>query len=678
MRKPLVSLIVCVVVSIVLLVWAMPRESKFGYTYELGRPWHYAPLIAHYDFPIYKSDEQLQADRDSALATFQPSFTVTDSMAMVQGRHMLSDWQAGRYKGVTYREVAHVARLMEEIYAEGGIVPNEQMELLLDQKVTNVRLVSGTRARIYPVSELLTPLKAYEKIMQADTIHFHRQDLARLALGNYLQPNLAYDSVQSRKARTNLISSISPTLGMVQSGQKVIDLGEIVTYDNINLLDSFRRESEKRKDASSNYRYLVAGQAGTVVCIIFLMVIYLALYRRDVMQSPHHVAMLFTLTTIFPLLTSIMVSHNMLSVYLLPYAMGPILIRVFIDSRTATMQLIAMLLLSSLALHQPYMYLMTEAVAGLVAIYSLRELHARSQIFRAALLITAVFCLFGIFFDFTQGATIATLDTHLYLYKLASGVLLLFTYPLMYLVERMFAFTSDVTLIELTNINHPLLRRMSKVAQGTFVHSMQVANLAAEVANKIGASAQLVRTGALYHDIGKMASPAFFTENQAGQNPHDQLVEEQSAAIIMSHVTEGIKLAEKHNLPEEVRDFIVTHHGTSRVGYFYMQAVNRRGQERVNAADFTYPGRQPQTREQGILMMADAVEAASRSLKEYTEESIHGLVDRIIDGQLQQGNFSECALSFRDITTAKQVLAESLTTIYHTRIAYPENNRPIK
>lgn len=672
MRKQLITIAVSVIGSIVLLVWALPRESKFGYSYELNRPWHYAQLIASYDFPIYKSEAQLQADRDSALTDFQPFFQQTDSMASLQGRHILSDWQSGHFDNVSYRLVAHVGRLLEDVYAR-GIIRSEDMTMLQNRRTTRLRCISGNKASSMEVSQVFTPLTAYEYICRADTVHYARQDFSRMNLNEYLQPNLQYDSLRTKKALNEIIEAVSPTIGMVQSGQKVIDQGEIVTEDQLLLLDSFKRESELRKDDASNYRYLIVGQIGAVCCIILLIVAYLGLYRKDVLQSPHHVAMIFTLTTVFPLLTSLMVNHNLLSVYLLPYATAPILIRLFVDSRTAVMQLIATVLLSSMSLHQPYTFVMTEMVVGLVAIYSLRELSSRSQIFKTALIVTLVECLFGLCFDFTQGATFHTIDLGSFTYKVASGVLLLFAYPLTYLVERMFSFTSDVTLIELTNINHPLLRRMSKVAQGTFVHSMQVANLAAEVAHKLGASTQMVRTGALYHDIGKMTSPAFFTENQAGQNPHDQLVEEQSAGIIISHVSEGLKLADKYNLPEEVRNFILTHHGTSRVGFFYQQAVNRRGQDRVNPADFTYPGRNPFTREQAILMMADSVEAASRSLKEYTEESIQTLVDRIIDGQLQAGYFQECPISFRDIAQARQIFCDNLKTIYHTRIAYPES-----
>lgn len=670
MRRPTPTLIVAIVCCFTLCVLVLPRQNKFGYAYEQGRPWLYNTLIADYDFPIYKSDHQLQADRDSALADFQPFFQLTDSMAQRQGRHLLSDWQDGRFHGVSYNHVAHVGRLLEKVYAV-GIVSNQAKEQMRLHRTKNVRVVQGTLAASRKADSLLTPLAAYALIMQADTVHFPRQELSRLNLNHYLVPNLSYDSLRTRGAQEGALAQVSQTLGMVQSGERIIERGEIVSPAAYNILRSFERECELRQDDTGRTRYVLAGQIGVTLGIILLMVVYLRLYRRDVLASPHHVALIFALLTLFPVLTALMVAHNWFSVYLLPYAMAPIFIRVFIDSRTAVMHLLATVLLASLSLHQPYTFILTQLTAGLVAVYSLRELTARAQILRSAVIVTATSCVLGIFFEFTQGNDFHTLDTQVIYYKLVSGVLLLLAYPLMLLIERLFKFTSDVTLIELSNINHPLLSRMSKVAPGSFQHSMQVANLAVEVAHKIEAESLLVRTGALYHDIGKTVSPAFFTENQAGHNPHDQFTEEQSAAIIISHVTEGMRLADKYDLPDEIRQFILTHHGTSRVGYFYQQAVNRRGADHVNPADFTYPGRLPFRREHAILTMADSVEAASRSLKEYTDESIQQLVDKIIDGQLAAGYFKECPISFRDISLAKQVFVESLRTVYHTRIAYP-------
>ncbi len=373
-----------------------------------------------------------------------------------------------------------------------------------------------------------------------------------------------------------------------------------------------------------------------------------------------------------------MVSHHFFSVYLVPYAIVPMFIRIFMDSRTSFIALAVSSLLSALALHSPFEFILQQVVTGITVIYSLRELTERSQLLRVVIAAVIAGLVTSCTYDLSQGLNGDAFDRSRTIYIIIGGILLLFAYPLMYLVERLFGFTSSVTLVELNNINSPILRKMSKVAQGTFNHSMQVANLAAEVADKIGAKPQLVRTGALYHDIGKINNPTFFTENQTGVNPHYNLSEKESAQIIIGHVTDGLRMAEKCHLPKVIKDFIRTHHGAGLVKYFYIQYCNKHPDEDVDKALFSYPGPNPQTKEQAILMMCDAVEAASRSLKEYTEESISALVNRIIDNQLSEGFFRECPITFRDIEDARRTLIDTLKTIYHTRISYPELNKSPK
>lgn len=345
------------------------------------------------------------------------------------------------------------------------------------------------------------------------------------------------------------------------------------------------------------------------------------------------------------------------------------------DSRTAFVMHTVIILLCAVSLKYPYEFVATQLVAGMVAIYSLRELSQRSQLLRTALIVTVTSLVFYFSLDLMHEKEIDNLEYNIYIYLIINGVLLLFAYPLMFLIEKLFGFTSNVTLVELSNINNDLMRRMSEVAPGTFQHSMQVANLATEVANKIDAKAQLVRTGAMYHDIGKICNPAYFTENQSGVNPHDQLSLIESARIIISHIPDGLKMADKYNLPEVIKGFIATHHGRGKTKYFYISYKNKYPDEEVDENLFTYPGPNPQTKEQAILMMADAVEASSRSLKDYTEESISNLVEMIIDAQIADGAFKNCPITFQDITTAKEVFKEKLKTIYHTRISYPELNK---
>ena len=385
--------------------------------------------------------------------------------------------------------------------------------------------------------------------------------------------------------------------------------------------------------------------------------------------------MLYALIIIFTLLTSLFMRNTFIHVYILPYAMVPIFIRVFMDSRTAFMTHVTMVLTCAVMLQHPFEFIVTETVAGLAAINSLRELSQRSQLFKTAIFVAIACMLVNVAFDWMNADALTQIDYSYYNYLIANGILLLFAYPLLYLIEKTFGFTSDITLIELSNTNNEVLRRMSEVAPGTFNHSIQVANLAGEIANKIGAKAQLVRTGALYHDIGKLANPIYYTENQSGINPHETLTDIESAQIIISHVTEGMKMADKYNLPKVISDFIATHHGQGKAKYFYVNYKNEHPDEPVDDLLFTYPGPNPFTREQACLMMADTVEAASRSLPDYTEQSIRELVERLIDGQVAEGYFRECPITFRDIQYAKTVLIEKLKTVYHTRISYPSEKK---
>ena len=669
--KDIITIFSTLIASVAIVVYFLPHQNKFGYEYELGKPWHYAPLIAPYDFPVYKTEEAMATERDSVVRHFEPFYEYDAGVALQHIEALRKEFTTGKLRIYSRHYFDHLANKLAEVYAAGIVSPEEYDEL--SQKGSgDIRIISGNAAISKAVNELLTTRAAYEYIMNTDTASYSREVLLRCNINDYLTPNLRCDTAKSNQKLRDLIASVSMASGMVQSGQRIIDRGEIIKESQLNILNSFERENQQRTDISKELWQLVLGQTFFVGTIFVLFVIYLRLFRRDILTSAHSIFLLFSLMVIFPVIVSLMVTHNFGNVYIVPMAMLPIFVRIFMDSRTAFVALVASPLLASLPLHTSHQYVLVQIVAGLTAIYTLKDLTERAQLVRTALWVTAVTLLFGLSYDLSQGTDITALNPSWYIYICINGAVLLFAYPLMYLIERFFGFTSSVSLVELTNINHPILRKMSKVAQGTFNHSMQVANLAAEVADKIGAKPQLVRTGALYHDIGKMMNPAFFTENQSGVNPHNGLPEERSAEIIIDHVKAGVKLAEKYGLPKIIRDFIVTHHGRSKVKYFYIQYKNNHPGEAVNEELFTYPGVNPFTREQAILMMCDAVEASSRSLKEFTEESIRDLVYRIIDAQMNEGLFRDCPITFRDISEAKEVLVESLKTIHHTRIAYPE------
>lgn len=674
-RKSLLTIICSMVVCVGALVYFLPRESKFGYVYEQGKPWRYQQLIASYDFPIYKSNAEVTAERDSIRHNFRPYYIVDSVAAARQIAALQRDFYEGRIRGIKASYLPRLVELLKGVFRQGVIDINELTTLQSGGK-SEIRLIHGLQSEAVDPQAFYTPASAYSYIKDHDRGNLTDSILSRAHLNNYLVANVHADTAKNRQELEAELSQVLTNCGMVQSGQLIIDRGQIVSAEHVKILDSLKVESERRMDPSRGYWYIFVGQCFYVLMIVGVMFTYLRLFRRDYFNSPHSILLLFSLITVFPVITYLMMEHHFYSVYLVPYAIVPMFVRIFMDSRTSFVALVTTALLSALALHSPFEFLLQQIVTGITVIYALRELTERSQLLRATVVAVVVGIAISTTYDLSQGLNADSFDRSRTIYTVIGGVLLLFAYPLMYLVERVFGFTSSVTLVEISNINHPVLRRMSKVAQGTFNHSMQVANLAAEVADKIGAKALLVRTGALYHDIGKILNPAFFTENQTGTNPHDSLSEERSAQIIISHVTEGLRLAEKYHLPKVIREFITTHHGRGVAKYFYIQYCNKHPEiEKPDPAPFTYPGPNPQTREQAILMMCDSVEAASRSLKEYTEESISSLVSRIVDGQLEAGYFRECPITFRDIADAKRTLVDSLKTVYHTRISYPELNK---
>ena len=664
------SLIFIATVSVI--VYFLPNEGKFNYQFDINKPWKYGLLQASFDFPIYKNDIQVQKEQDSILADYQPYFQIdkeAEKNVLSKLREDYNKTLRHSLPGTDY--VRYIERTLKALY-EDGIIAGNDLKRMEEDSIIAIRLVDKNVATSRFIDQLYTVKEAYEYLLNADTAHYKKKILQQCNLNDYITPNLVYDEEKSEAAQKDLLSNISWANGFVLNGQKIIDRGEIVDEQTYNILESLRKEWEKRSDSVQEKRLTLAGQILYVGIFLFCFMAYLELFRADYYERKGTLTLLFALIVFFPVLSSIMVEQNLSSIYVVPFAMIPIIVRVFLDSRTAFMAHVTIILLCSITLRFPHEFILLQVVAGMVAIYSLRELSQRSQLLRTALVVFISYALLYFAFELIHEDDLTKLNTRMYIYFMINGILLLFAYPLLFLLEKIFGFTSDVTLVELSNINNSLLREMSEVAPGTFQHSLQMANLAAAAANKIGGKSQLVRTGALYHDIGKMVNPAFFTENQSGVNPHKGLSYEQSAQVIISHITDGLKLAEKHNLPKVIKDFISTHHGRGLTKYFYISYKNEHPDEEVDQEKFRYPGPNPFTKEQAVLMMADSVEAASRSLPEYTEESISTLVDKIIDTQVSEGYFKECPITFKDIATVKALFKEKLKTMYHTRISYPE------
>ena len=662
--------IALVIGTVAIVVWSMPRDNRSYFHLEQGKPWKYADFTAPYDFPVYKSESTVQAERDSVMRDYEPYYKYNKETESKMVHQFMTDYAQG-IPGLSANFIFIISNRLHSLYQQGIMELKEYTELRNDTSRT-IRVVNGKEASSVSIMEVYSAKTAYEQLFMDEQLSQQRAILQKCNLNDYITPNLIYDRERSESSKNELMSGIALASGLVQKGQKIIDRGEIVTDKTYRIIESFKRENEQRNDDVRKNQLSLFGQIVYMTILMVCFTLYLSLYRKDYFEKPRSITMLYALIVIFSLLTALFMRNTFIHVYILPYAMVPIFIRVFMDSRTAFMTHITMVLMCAVMLQHPFEFTVIETVAGLVAINSLRELSQRSQLFKTAIIVTLACLIVNLAFDWTRADMLAQIDYSTYNYLIANGIMLLFAYPLLYLIEKTFGFTSDITLIELSNTNNELLRRMSEIAPGTFNHSIQVANLAGEIANKIGAQGQLVRTGALYHDIGKLSNPIYFTENQSGIDPHEMLTDIESAQIIISHVTEGMKMADKYNLPKVIRDFIATHHGQGKAKFFYIRYHNEHPDEPVDDLLFTYPGPNPFTREQACLMMADSVEAASRSLPDYTEQSIRQLVEKIIDGQVADGFFRECPITFRDIQYAKTVLIEKLKTVYHTRVSYPD------
>lgn len=668
--RNLATRLAIVIITVALIVWFMPRNEKQQFRYDVGKPWMYGSFIAKFDFPIYKTDETIKAEQDSAMELFQPYYNYNAKIEAQEIAKFKNDFKNG-FDNLPAGYMRIIIDRLHRLY-QAGIINTPEYNNIAKDSTNMVRVVNGKRAESHQINCIYSTMSAYEMIFNDEILGKERHVLQRMNLTNYITANLIYDKNRSETEQNDLMSSIPIASGMVMSGQKIIDRGEIIDDYTYRVLNSLDRELQRRDANKTTITNTVIGQLLYVTILVSLFTAFLTLFRKDYFDNSRSILMLYSMITLFPIVVSEMMKHNFFSIYIIPFAIVPIFIRVFMDTRTAFIAHAVMILICAATVKYQYEFIIIQLVAGLVAIYSLRELSKRAQLFKTALFVTVSSCLVYFSLQMMQNYDLMKMDQSMYSHFAINGVLLLLAYPLMYLIERTFGFISNVTLFELSNTNKGLLRDLSEIAPGTFQHSITVGNLAAEIANRIGANSLLVRTGALYHDIGKMENPVFFTENQVGFDPHKDLPYTESARIIISHITEGVKMADKYNLPSFIKDFILTHHGLGITKYFYIKYQNEHPEEEVDKKLFSYPGPNPFTREQALLMMADTVEAASRSLPEYTEESISGLVNRLIDDQVNNGYFTDCPITFRDISQAKLILTERLKAIYHTRISYPE------
>ena len=607
----------------VVIVLLFPRyNNAFRYHFEVGKPWGYATLTADFDFPIYKTDEQMAKEQKQMLSTFAPCY---------------------KYIRNAQRQVLVVSR--------------EEKEWLDENGFARIALKQNNTLKNCPLSDIYTPASAFD--------HF----------GYECAQNLVRDTVLTEQMLEKLLASLSPTQGVIQKNEKIIDKGEIVTERTYQILQSLRRAYDDESLGTHQRTLSILGEAMLVVLFLCLFVIYLYVFRIQYLRDTPTV-LFFCLQMFLVIALACLALRFNLSIYLIPFAWVPILTRVFFDSRTALFLHFTTILITSIVVPAPVEFFFIQIVVGMVAVSSLSDMTRRAQLAQTAGWILFSQSVAYTAISFAQTGAWSSIDPWMYLYFAICAILTIGCYGLIYMYEKIFRFISSITLIELTDINSELLHTLAERAPGTFQHSMQVSNLAAEAAKTIGANVLLVRTGALYHDIGKMTNPLYFVENQTGaENPLLKMDPRDAAQVVISHVKEGEKIARRNHLPEVVVNFITTHHGTSLVRYFYNTYCNAHPNEQVDQALFRYPGAKPSTKEGAIMMMADAVEARSRSLTDFTEESIANAVNQMIDAQIADGQFAETPLSFKDVEDIRRVFVSRLTAMNHHRISYPTLNK---
>lgn len=678
--------------SYLIVVTIMPREGRFSYEFQKGRPWMHEDLYAPFDFPVYKTEQELFAEKSKLLKEFKSFYRYDSTIHLQQMERFRANFDLVFDKFINSQNVSKTARTnylkvkpklekfvadnLNQIYLNGIINQDENA-------ISNSMLKQGLAVVINNVAydkwfdEVYTVQKAV-KLLNSKANDFTKSLSPGLVglweminLKEYIQPNLFYDEVATQKFRNELISNISITKGLVQAGEKIVVKGEVVNSEIYQILESLKKEYDKRL-GSKNLFAILFGNMILIASLYIVLFLFLLNFRNEVLNDSRKLLFILMLITASAAVSALVIKTNSFSIFVIPLAIVPIFVKTFFDSRLALFVHLITIFLVAFLVPNSFEFVFTNFIAGIVAIIGLSKMYNRGQLFKTVGLVYFSYLTLTLSLYLVGDGSLKGVNWFIALWYGINALLLLASYQLVYIIEKFFGFLSDITLIELSDTNLDLLRKLAEVAPGTFQHSLQVANLAESAVQRVGGNPLLVRAGALYHDIGKMANPMFFIENQQGGfNPHENVDNVKSAEIIINHVHEGVKIAAKAGLPSQIVDFIKMHHGTSKVKYFYnkeLQAENAN----IDEGKFSYPGPEPQTKETAIVMMADAVEAASRSLKEYTVQSIDQLVERIIDDQLNSGQYSFADVTLRDISLIKTIFKKKLQNIYHVRLEYPD------
>lgn len=672
-------------IAVGLIVFIFPREGKFKYEFQKGKPWQHVDLIAPFDFPIYKSLEEINAERKVVERQMKPYFFKSGRIQSEELERFSIEFEKAWSDALVNIEIKEeeALKLKAKYYSQGETLLNslyEQGIIEVHASIEgqdadfDVAVLENNVEIVKPISDFYTLKSAFQQINSAlsKTDELGKK-LLESSIENCLKRNISFDAETNEFVLKQELESISPTLGMVQKGERVASTGDVLTEEQYKILDSLRTEFESQLGESSSLSLILLGQIVLVALLILSLGLFLYSFRAEIINSDTKIVFLLFLIVLFVFGAKVFLSIENINLYLLPFCVLPIIIRTFFDIRVALFTFLVTVLIVGFIAPNPYEFIIIQMITGMLTLLGIVNLRNRSQLFISSLVVFSVYCTVYLSIGLIQEGSFQATDWKFLGWFFGSAMLTLFAYPLIYIFEKVFGFVSDVTLMELADTNNDLLRQLNMKAPGTFQHSLQVSNLAEEAIRAIGGNTLLMRTGALYHDIGKMNMPNYFIENQnSDYNPHSELAPEESAAIIIEHVISGIELAKKSKLPDIIIDFIRTHHGTTTTRFFYKQYMADNPDEKDVAKRFQYPGPLPYSKETAVLMMADSVEAASRSLSKYDGESIEKLVNNIIDSQVRELQFANADITFKDISEIKKMFKRKLMSIYHVRIEYPD------
>ncbi|WP_412759692.1 HD family phosphohydrolase [Maribacter sp.] len=660
-------------VAVAFIVFFLPKGGKFKYEFQKGKPWQFENLYAPFDFSIQKTNAEIEKEKQVIESNQLPYYRYDqaevnrveeefeEKFQDIWRQSVLSENQKTRLK--YYSKI-----VLDSVYAKGILQNNgKQIQrnfiyLVKDNEARKVRV-----SDFYRVNEITSLVS---KVLSENNLFEFEKEIQALFF-DIISPNVSFDNSLTQKARAEALSKLSYTRGTVDQGRLIIAKGEVVEAENLKILESLKSEYESELWTANNYYYILIGYTVLVALVLIMLFLFLKKYRRTVYENNVKVTFIFFNILLMVFITTMVIKYNDQLVFVVPLCILPLILKTFFDARLGLFVHVLTILILGFVVPNSFEYIFLQIITGIVTILTVSELYKRANLFVSVGQITLIYIVGYLAFHTIHEGDLSDIEWYTLGLFLLNGMITLFVQPLIYIYEKVFGLVSDVSLLELSDTNSKLLKELSNRAPGTFHHSLQVANLAEAAANEIGANAMLVRVGALYHDIGKMNDPTYFTENQVTNvNPHDELTPKDSARIIIDHVIKGIEIARKNNVPDRVIDFIRSHHGTTLVFYFYKK--QKELEEEVNEEDFRYPGPLPFSRETAILMMADSVEAASKSLKNPTFLIIDEFVDKIISGQMKANQFLNADITFKEIETIKKIFKQKLINIYHLRVEYPE------